>query len=96
MTPKTSPGWRKQLEKELGQKIPNVVWKRVIERGYIDTANEEEDIKDGEGLKYLVEVIDPLLEDYEVFRRVPSFPLQRNGANIYLQLRLNPISDLRH
>lgn len=90
MTPKTSPGWRKQLEKELGQKIPNVVWKRVIERGYIDTANEEEDIKDGEGLKYLVEVIDPLLEDYEVFSSSPKLPAPKKRGKHLPSVEIKP------
>ncbi len=74
MTPHTSQGWRKQLQKELDRKIPDVVWKRAIERGYLDIANDEEDIKEGAGLDYLTEVVGSLLDDYETFSSSPKLP----------------------
>lgn len=74
MTPNTPQGWRKQLQKELDRKIPDVVWKRAIERGYLDIANDEEDIKEGAGLDYLTEVVGSLLDDYETFSLSPKLP----------------------
>ncbi len=74
MTPKTLQGWRKQLQKALDQKIPDVVWKRVIERGYIDIANDEEIREKEAGLSYLIEVVGPLLDDYEAFSSSPKLP----------------------
>jgi len=90
MTPKTSQGWRKQLEKELGQKIPNVVWKRVIERGYIDTANEEENMEKEAGLSYLIEVIGPLLDDYEAFSSSPVLPMPKKWGKHLPSVEVKP------
>lgn len=77
MTPNTPQGWRKQLQKELDQKIPEAVWKRAIERGYIDTANDEESIEKGAGLRFLMEEVGLLLDDYEAYSSSPKLPASK-------------------
>lgn len=83
MTTISRQEWRKKVQKKLG-KIPDVVWKRVIERGYIDTANEEENMEKGAGLSYLIEVIGPLLDDYEAFSSSPRLPTPKPDKDLPL------------
>ena len=90
MTPKTLQGWRKQLQKALDQKIPDAVWKRVIERGYIDIANQEEELETGEGLEYLKEQIQELMEDYEAFSSSPKLPAPKKQGKDSPPVEIKP------
>jgi len=90
LTPKTLQGWRKQLQKALDQKIPDAVWKRVIERGYIDIANQEEELETGEGLEYLKEQIQELMEDYEAFSSSPKLPAPKKQGKDSPPVEIKP------
>jgi len=67
-------GWRKRVQKEIGKKIPDEVWTTIIEKGYIDMANNEEKIESGAGLGCLLEYVESELHSYNEYAGRPTLP----------------------
>ncbi|MBS3900200.1 MAG: hypothetical protein KGZ54_11890 [Dethiobacter sp.] len=59
--------WRKLVQKEIG-KVPDVVWNLVVEKGYIDTANNEAlNCSDEEALEGLIADVENELTSYAAY-----------------------------
>jgi hypothetical protein len=65
--------WKKRVRKEVGM-VPNEVWAVVIEKGFVDIANKEEEIEKGAGLGYLLERVNDELISYYKYTARPTLP----------------------
>ena len=81
MTHLSPTEWRKRVQKKIG-KIPNEVWTVIIEKGFIEVANEEEELEEGEGLEYLLERIEEELVSYSSYANIPKLPKQQQGQDM--------------
>jgi len=81
MTHLSPTEWRKRVQKKIG-KIPNEVWTVIIEKGFIEVANEEEELGEGGGLGYLLERIEEELVSYSSYANIPKLPKQQQGQDM--------------
>jgi len=81
MTHLSATEWRKRVQKKIG-KIPNEVWTVIIEKGFIEVANEEEELEEGGGLEYLLERIEEELVSYSSYANIPKLPKQQQGQDM--------------
>ena len=79
---RTAQEWKAEVEKAIevpGEKEWEAIWKRIerSEEGHIEVTNDEEGRKSGEGLDYLLEVVEREIDSYYYYtslNQVPRLP----------------------